>query len=127
MMNKTQMLDAIQAKVAELDASIEAMKTNVELSENTVRTQTYQRTHEIRNLLIMKTLIEGKDLTGDVEKWFESTVTLTSVRKAKNTVVFHDGDSLLAIMDSHPNMSYKKLKDMLVEQGFMLDGHTVRK
>ena len=121
------MLDAIQAKVAELDASIEAMKTNVELSENTVRTQTYQRTHEIRNLLIMKTLIEGKDLTGDVEKWFESTVTLTSVRKAKNTVVFHDGDSLLAIMDSHPNMSYKKLKDMLVEQGFMLDGHTVRK
>lgn len=127
MMNKTQMLDAIQAKVAELDASIEAMKANVELSENTVRTQTYQRTHEIRNLLIMKTLIEGKDLTGDVKKWFESAVTLTATRKAKNTVVFHDGDDLLAIMDSHPNMSYKKLKDMLVEQGFMLDGHTVRK
>lgn len=125
-MNKTTMLAAIAAKVDELDSSIKAMKDNLELSENTVRTQTYQRTHEIRNLLIMKTLIEGKELTGDVEKWFTSATTLTSVRKAKNTVVFHDGDDLLAIMDEHPNMAYKKLTSMMEEQGFHLEGHIVR-
>lgn len=125
-MNKTTMLAAIAAKVDELDSSIKAMKDNLELSENTVRTQTYQRTHEIRNLLIMKALIEGKELTGDVEKWFTSATTLTSVRKAKNTVVFHDGDDLLAIMDEHPNMAYKKLTSMMEEQGFHLDGHIVR-
>ena len=125
-MNKTTMLAAIAAKVDELDSSIKAMKDNLELSENTVRTQTYQRTHEIHNLLIMKALIEGKELTGDVEKWFTSATTLTSVRKAKNTVVFHDGDDLLAIMDEHPNMAYKKLTSMMEEQGFHLDGHTVR-
>ena len=43
-MNKTQMVALINAKVNELDASIAAMKANLELSENTVRTQTYQRT-----------------------------------------------------------------------------------
>lgn len=126
-MNKTQMVALINAKVNELDASITAMKANLELSENTVRTQTYQRTHEIRNLLLMRTFIEGKELSGDMIKWFESAVTLTATRKAKNTVEFHDGDDLLKIMDEHPNMAYKKLIATMTEQGFHLDGHTVRK
>ena len=126
-MNKSQMVALINAKVNELDASIDAMKKNLELSENTVRTQTYQRTHEIRNLLLMRTFIEGKELSGDLVKWFESAVTLTSTRKARTTIEFHDGDDLLAIMDAHPNKSYKDLKKALEEQGFMLDGHIVRK
>ena len=126
-MNKVEMINAINAKVDELDASIAAMKANLELSENTVRTQTYQRTHEIRNLLLMRTFIEGKELSGDLIKWFESATTLTATRKAKNTIEFHDGDDLLKIMDEHPNMAYKKLLAMMAEQGFMLDGHTVRK
>lgn len=126
-MNKSQMVALINAKVDELDASIAAMKANLELSENTVRTQTYQRTHEIRNLLLMRTFIEGKELSGDLIKWFESAVTLTATRKAKNTIEFHDGDDLLKIMDEHPNKSYKDLKKMIADQGFMLDGHTVRK
>lgn len=126
-MNKNVMVNAINAKVDELAASIEAMKNNLELSENTVRTQTYQRTHEIRNLLMIRTLLEGKEFTGDVMKWFESATTLTATRKARTTIEFHDGDDLLKIMDEHPNKSYKELKDLLAKQGFMLDGHTVRK
>lgn len=125
-MNKIEMIKAIEAKVNELDASIEAMKNNVELSLNTVRTQTYQRTHEIHNLMIMAQLLEGKELTGDVAKWFESTVTLTSVRKSKNNVEFHDGDNIMTIMDEHSNINYKKLKEMLTAQGFHLDGQIVR-
>lgn len=126
-MNKSQMVALINAKVDELEASIEAMKNNLELSENTVRTQTYQRTHEIRNLLMIRTLLEGKEFTGDLVKWFESATTLTATRKARTTIEFHDGDDLLKIMDEHPNKSYKELKDLLAKQGFMLDGHTVRK
>lgn len=126
-MNKNVMVNAINAKVDELAASIEAMKNNLELSENTVRTQTYQRTHEIRNLLMIRTLLEGKEFTGDLVKWFESATTLTATRKARTTIEFHDGDDLLKIMDEHPNKSYKELKDLLAKQGFMLDGHTVRK
>ena len=126
-MNKSQMVALINAKVDELDASIAAMKANLELSENTVRTQTYQRTHEIRNLLLMRTFIEGKELSGDLAKWFESATTLTATRKAKNTVEFHDGDNMLEIISSHENMNYKKLVAMMEEQGFHLDGHIVRK
>lgn len=126
-MNKVEMINAINAKVDELDASIAAMKANLELSENTVRTQTYQRTHEVRNLLLMRTFIEGKELSGDLMKWFESATTLTATRKAKTTIEFHDGDDLLKIMDEHPNMAYKKLLAMMAEQGFHLDGHIVRK
>lgn len=125
-MNKNTMVQAIVAKVDELESSIKAMKDNLELSENTVRTQTYQRTHEIHNLLIIKTLLEGKELTGDVMKWFESTTTLTSVRKARTTVEFHDGDNMLEIISAHQNITYKKLIAMMEEQGFHLDGHIVK-
>ena len=65
-MNKTQMIAAVAAKVQEQMDVIDSMKKNLELSENTVRTQTYQRTHEIHNLLIIKTLLEGNELKGDV-------------------------------------------------------------
>lgn len=126
-MNKKEMIAAVAAKVQEQMDVIDSMKKNLELSENTVRTQTYQRTHEIRNLLIIKTLLEGRDLEGDVMKWFESAVTLTATRKAKYTVEFHDGDNMLEIISSHENMNYKKLVAMMEEQGFHLDGHTVRK
>ena len=126
-MNKKEMIAAVAAKIQEQMDVIDSMKKNLELSENTVRTQTYQRTHEIHNLLIIKTLLEGRDLEGDVMKWFESATTLTAVRKARTTIEFHDGDDLLKIMDEHPNMAYKKLTSMMAEQGFMLDGHIVRK
>ena len=126
-MNKKEMIAAVAAKIQEQMDVIDSMKKNLELSENTVRTQTYQRTHEIHNLLIIKTLLEGRDLEGDVMKWFESATTLTAVRKARTTIEFHDGDDLLKIMDEHPNMAYKKLISMMAEQGFMLDGHIVRK
>lgn len=126
-MNKNEMINAVKAKVQEQMDVIESMKNNLELSQNTVKTQTYQRTHEIHNLLIIKTLLEGRNLEGDVLKWFESATTLTATRKAKYTVEFHDGDNMLEIISSHENMNYKKLVAMMEEQGFHLDGHTVRK
>lgn len=125
-MNKNEMIKSINAKVDELADSIESMKNNLNISENTVRTQTYQRTHEIRNLLMIRTLLEGKEFTGDLVKWFESATTLTATRKARTTIEFHDGDDMLAVMDAHPNKSYKDLKKALEDQGFHLEGHTVR-
>lgn len=126
-MNKTQMVALINAKVEELDASIAAMKANLELSENTVRTQTYQRTHEIRNLLLMRTFIEGKELSGDLIKWFESAVTLTSVRKARTTIELHDGEDFFAVAERYPNKTGKDIKKAMEEQGFHFDGHIIRK
>ena len=125
-MNKNIMINAVKAKVDELDSEIIAMKNNLNLSENTVRTQTNLRRHEMRNLLIIMTLLEGKNLEGDIMKWFESATTLKAVRKARTTIEFHDGDDIIKIMDEHPNKAYKDLKKALEDQGFHLDGHTVR-
>lgn len=125
-MNKNIMINAVKAKVDELDSEIIAMKNNLNLSENTVRTQTNLRRHEMHNLLIIMTLLEGKNLEGDIMKWFESATTLKAVRKARTTIEFHDGDDIIKIMDEHPNKAYKDLKKALEDQGFHLDGHTVR-
>lgn len=125
-MNKTTMIAAVAAKCDELIQEMEAMEKNLNLSANTVKTQTQLKKHEVRNLLIIKTLLEGKELEGDVMKWFESTTTLKSVRKSGG-IIFKDGDDLLAVMDEHPNKSYEQLKKIMTEQGFHLDGHIVRK
>lgn len=125
-MNKTTMIAAVAAKCDELIQEMEAMEKNLNLSANTVKTQTQLKKHEVRNLLIIKTLLEGKELEGDVMKWFESTTTLKAVRKSGG-IIFQDGDDILKIMDAHPNKSYEQLKKIMAEQGFHLDGHTVRK
>lgn len=132
------MITSLENKSQELLDKIEEMEKNINLSENTVRTQKQQKGHEAHNLLIMAHLCRflrayyfGDDngemeLPGDLGKWFESTTMLTETRK-KGSIVFKDGDDLLKIMDEHPNMNYDKLKKMIEEQGFVLDGHTVRK
>lgn len=132
------MITSLENKSNELLDKIAEMEKNVNLSENTVRTQKQQKGHEAHNLLIMAHLCRflrayyyGDDngemeLPGDLGKWFESTTMLTETRK-KGSIVFKDGDDLLKIMDEHPNVNYAKLKKMIEEQGFVLDGHTVRK
>lgn len=125
-MNKTTMIAAVAAKCDELIQEMEAMEKNLNLSANTVKTQTQLKKHEVRNLLIIKTLLEGKDLEGDLMKWFESATTLKSVRKAGG-IILQDGDDIFEIQEAHPNKTYAQLKKIMADQGFHLDGHTVRK
>ena len=125
-MNKTTMIAAVAAKCDELIQEMEAMEKNLNLSANTVKTQTQLKKHEVRNLLIIKTLLEGKNLEGDVMKWFESATTLKSVRKAGG-IILQDGDDIFKIQEAHPNKTYAQLKKIIADQGFHLDGHTIRK
>ena len=126
-MNKVEMIKAIDAKVEEQFATIDAIKNNDKLSDATYRTQRYQRTHEIHNLLLMRTFIEGKELSGDLIKWFESAVTLTATRKAKTTIELHDGEDFFAVVERYPNKTGKDIKKAMEEQGFHFDGHVIRK
>lgn len=126
-MNKTTMIKAAEAKANELLDEIEAMKNNLNLSAATVRTQTQLKKHEVRNLLIIKTLLEGKDLEGDLLKWFDSATTLKAVRKALTTVTFYDGEDFFAVQEAYPNKTYAQLKKLMEDQGFHLEGHTVRR
>ena len=125
-MNKTTMIAAVTAKCDELFAEMEAMKDNLNLSENTVKTQTQLKKHEVRNLLIIKTLLEGKNLEGDTMKWFESATTLKTIRKTGG-IEFHDGDNFFEVQQKYPNKSYAQLKKSWEAQGFHLEGQIIRK
>lgn len=129
----TAMAAALENKSQEYFDKIDSMKSDLNLSENTVKTQTQLKTKSARDLLIMLTLVRDMmdkgdtevELPGDVAKWFEATTTLTADRKAKNMVIFHEGDNMMEIMDAHPNKNYSQLKKLMDEQGFRLDGSTV--
>ena len=125
-MNKTTMIAAVTAKCDELIQEMEAMEKNLNLSANTVKTQTQLKKHEIRNLLIIKTLLEGKDLDADLMKWFESATTLKAIRKTGG-IEFHDGDDFFTVQQKYPNKTYAQLKKSWEAQGFHLDGQTIRK
>lgn len=125
-MNKTTMIAALSAKIDELLGEMEAMQNNLDLSANTVKTQTQLKKHEVRNLLIMRTLLQGKDLEGEVMKWFESATTLKAIRKTGG-IEFHDGDDFFTVQQKYPNKTYAQLKKSWEAQGFHLEGQTIRK
>ena len=128
------MAAALENKSQELLDKIDEMKKDLNLSENTVRTQTHLKSHEAHNLLIMLQLVRNMMDGGDTEtdlpevvaKWFESTTMLTEVRK-KGAIILHDGDNVFDIMEQHPNLTMSKIKDLINKQGFMLDRGIVRK
>lgn len=125
-MDKTTMIAAVAAKCNELFNEIDAMNKNLNLSANTVKTQTQLKKHEVHNLLIIKTLLEGKDLEGDMVKWFESTTTLKSVRK-NGGITLKEGDDVIQYMQDNPKIQYSKIKKYLAENGLDMVGSTIIK
>lgn len=125
-MNKTTMIAALTAKIDELYAEMASMKDNLNLSENTVKTQTQIKKHEVRNLSIIKTLLEGKSLDEEQMKWFTSATTLKAIRKTGG-IEFHDGDNFFDVQQKYPNKSYAQLRKSWEAQGFHLEGQTIRK
>ena len=133
------MISSLENKSQELLDKIEEMEKNVNLSENTVRTQKQQKSHEVHNLLIMahlcrflRTYYYGDDngemeMPGDLSKWFESTVTLSKDRDAARMVTFKDGDDITDIMRAHPKKTFAQLLKLMEDQGYHLEGSTVRK
>lgn len=132
------MISMLEGKSSELLNKIEEMEKDLNLSENTVRTQRQVKSHEAHNLLIMAHLCKflrayyyGDDngemeLPGDIGKWFESTTMLTETRK-KGAIVLHDGDNVFDIMEAHPSLTMAKVRELVEKQGFMLDKGIVRK
>ena len=132
------MISMLEGKSSELLNKIKEMEKDLNLSENTVRTQRQVKSHEAHNLLIMAHLCKflrayyyGDDngemeLPGDIGKWFESATMLTETRK-KGAIVLHDGDNVFDIMEAHPSLTMAKVKELVEKQGFMLDKGIVRK
>ena len=125
-MKKTAMVRLVDAKVSEMEARLtELLASNA--SDNTKRTQKFQRTSAIHTMKVVKALIEQLPadikLDEQIEKWFTSMVTLTAERKAAVTVEVKEGDNIMQLMEEHRDMKdiYKKMMASAEKAGLKAD------
>lgn len=124
-MNAVEMKELVIGKVEEMEAMLnDLLKSDV--SENTKRTQKFQRTTAIHNLKVLAAVLsQTKEvtLTEEEQKWFNSMVTLTRERKAKYTIEVHEGDNIMQLMQKYENVKdvYHKLMRAAEEKGLKAD------
>lgn len=109
-MKTVEMIKAVEAKISEMEFNLDQL-LNSDVSENTKRTQKFQRTKDIHAMIVLNAVLhQASDEIGlgeEAQKWFTSMVTLTSERKAKYTVEVHEGDKVMELMEK-----YKEVKDV---------------
>ena len=125
-MKKATMSQLVDTKVSEMEARLtELLASNA--SDNTKRTQKFQRTSAIHTMKVVKALIEQLPadikLDEQVEKWFTSMVTLTAERKAAVTVEVKEGDNIMQLMEEHKDTKdiYKKMMAAAEKAGLKAD------
>lgn len=125
-MKKDELLSLVDAKASEMAAALEDLLNDETLSPNTKRTQKFQRQTALHNLLVLKAIAKqaGDEitLTGDIEKWFSSMVTLTSTRKAPKITV-NKGDKLMDLLQKYKDLKdvYAKIMKAASEAGLSLN------
>lgn len=126
-MKTFEMTKAVETKVQEMQESLETLLKS-DVSENTKRTQKFQRTKAIHDMLILNTILHQCDkdeiiLNEEEQKWFTSMVTLTNERKAAYTVEVHEGDRVMDLMKKYENVKdvYHKLMKAAEEAGLKAD------
>lgn len=126
-MKTVEMIKAVEMKISEMELALdELLKSDV--SENTKRTQKFQRNKAIHDMCVLNTVLHqcvGDEVgfTTEEQKWFTSMVTLTSERKAKYTVEVHKGDSVLELLERYKEVKdiYGKIMKAVEEQGLTVD------
>lgn len=125
-MKKTAMIKLVDAKVSEMETRLDELLTS-NASDNTKRTQKFQRTSAIHTMKVVKALIEQLPadikLDEQIEKWFTSMVTLTAERKAAVTVEVKEGDNIMQLMEEHKDTKdiYKKMMAAAEKAGLKAD------
>ena len=131
-MTTLDMREALNAKINELNESIERMRTSG-VAESTLKTQTYQKTHEIHNLQIMFGLTlccpDEVTLNEDVTKWFKSTTTLVSERTRGVVVEVHEGDKVMDVLQKYNTVKdiYKEIQSACAKAGLKINLDTIVK
>lgn len=125
-MKKTAMVKLVDAKVSEMETRLDELLAS-NASDNTKRTQKFQRTSAIHTMKVVKALIEqcpaDIKLDEQIEKWFTSMVTLTAERKAAVTVEVKEGDNIMQLMEEHKDTKdiYKKMMASAEKAGLKAD------
>lgn len=121
-MRTVEMIKAVEMKIDEMETALDQLLKS-DVSENTKRTQKFQRTKDIRTMIILNAVLhQASDEIGfseEVQKWFNSMVTLTSERKAKYTVEVHEGDRISELLQKYADVKdvYHKMMKAAEEAG----------
>lgn len=107
-MNKMEMIQAIDSKIDELNAEIEAIKANESLAKMTRNTQSSARRREVKTLNFISKLIpeEGVEMSDDDLDVFEMLTALRGTRQGGVQVVVRKGDNVLQLLQK-----YNSVKD----------------
>lgn len=119
--------EQVSVKVEEMESLLKELLAS-DVSENTKRTQKFQRTSQIRQLKVFLAILNQYQdadiaLSEEESKWYESMVTLTSERKAKYTIEVHEGDRVMDLMQKYDSVKdvYKKMMRSAEEAGLKAD------
>lgn len=130
-MKKVDIIDQVATKVAEMEELLDELLNNKELSDNTKRTQKFQRQTAIHTLKVLMAIAnansEDVKFTMDQEKWYKSMVTLTQERKAQTTLDIVLGDNIMQVMQKNPKATMDKIEKALQKKGWKLDNMVVVK
>lgn len=104
----------VATKIAEMVSALDTLLKNPNVSENTKKTQKFQRTTQIHNLKVLHAVLsqhkEPIDFSMDEEKWFKSMVTPSEERRTTKIEV-HKGDSVVDLAFN----KYKDVKDIVAK------------
>ena len=126
-MKTVEMIKAVEMKISEMTLALdELLKSDV--SENTKRTQKFQRNKAIHDLCVLNTILHqavGEEIgfTDEEQKWWDSMVTLASERKAKYVIEVHEGDKVMELMEKNKEVKdvYHKMMKAAEEAGLKAD------
>lgn len=126
-MKTVEMIKAVEMKISEMTCALDDLLKS-DASENTKRTQKFQRNKAIHDLCVLNTILhqaipEEVVFTEAEQKWWDSMVTLTSERKAKYTIEVHEGDNIMELMKKNEEVKdiYHKMMKAAEEAGLKAD------
>ena len=126
-MKTVEMINAVEMKINEMESNLDQLLKS-DVSENTKRTQKFQRIKAIHDMAVLNTILHqcvGDEVgfTEEEQKWFTSMVTLTSERKAKYTVEVHEGDNVMELIEKYKDVKdvYHKMMKAAEEAGLKAD------
>lgn len=126
-MTKMDMLEALKAKVAELNKEIEEIGANTELAKMTRSTQQSARRRDIRALtLISKLLTDNEEFDEDFLDAFEAITALRGTRSGGVVVHVRAGDNVLQLLQKYNTVKdpWSKIMKAATKAGLSYDNTT---
>lgn len=125
----------LSERACELHDHLVAMKDGVSidgkpLSKGTINTQTFQKTRELNQIRLVRTLLEQlveHDITvklslSQLETLKKMSTTLTSNKAKRASITVQKGDNAFQLLQSNPTYTFAKIQKAATAAGLTISG-----